>query len=155
MDIFYHWKTLTADVKDSRTGRFTASRERLSELQVGYPDYIWAFKTPKGSKGQLQLLARLVWADKPPKAFRATPGDSYIFYEADHPQSVWFDGGDDEASIAGISNWIVRHLPGAVSSNFQGINGQHAMRGAVLAELVDISNSLRTRQFQLVSPAEA
>ena len=155
MDIFYYWKDYAADVKDRRTGRLTFSRERLSELRDGYPDYIWAFRTPMGRKGQLQLLARLVWSDKPPTGFRATPGQGHIFYDADHPKSVWFDGGEDESAIAGVSNWITRHLPSAVSSSFKGENGQHAMRGAVVAELVGLSKSLRTRQFELAAATEA
>ncbi|WP_298827080.1 hypothetical protein [uncultured Piscinibacter sp.] len=155
MDIFYYWKDYAADVKNRRAGRFSTSRERLAELKDGYPDFIWAFKTPVGRKGQLQLLARLVWSDKPPTAFRATPGEGHVFYDADHPESVWFDGGEEEAAIAGVSSWIIRHHPTAVSSNFKGVNGQHAMRGAVIAELVGLSKSLRTRQFNLAAPTEA
>ncbi len=155
MDIFYFWKEHTADVKESRAGRLLASPERLAELKAGYPDYVWAFKNPTGRKGQLQLLARLAWSDKPPAKFRPAPGESHIFYDTDHPESVWFDGGDSDSAVAGFSNWIARHHPSAVSSNFKGEAGQQAMRGVVVAELVGLSRLLRTRQFRLAAPAEA
>lgn len=155
MDIFYFWKDHAADLKGQRVGHLVSSSARLAELKDGYPDYIWAFKNPAGRKGQLQLLAKLVWSDKPPAKFRAGPGQSHIFYDADHPGSVWFDGGEREEAVAGVSHWIARHQPNAVSLNFRGDSGQHAMRGTVIAELVGLSRLLPTRQFRLVAPAEA
>lgn len=154
MDIFYFWKDHAADIKGRRYGRVTAPAARLSELKEGYPDYVWAFKNPAGRKGQLELVARWVWSDKPPGKFRADPGQSHIFYDADHPQSVWFDGGGSDSAIAGFSAWITRHHPEAVGLNFRGDSGQQALRGVVIAELVDLCRLLPTRQFRLAVPAE-
>lgn len=155
MDIFYYWKDHSADIKGRRYGRVTATSERLTELKAGYPDYVWAFKNPAGRKGQIELLARLVWSDKPPAKFRAPPGQSHIFYDPDHPESVWFDGGGSESAIASLSAWIAKHHPDAVGLNFKGEFGQQAMRGVVIAELVGLSRSMPTRQFRLAVPAEA
>lgn len=155
MDIFYYWKDHAADLKGHRFGHLASSSVRLAELKAGYPDYIWAFKNPAGRKGQLQLLAKLVWTDKPPAKFRTGPGQSHIFYDPDHPESVWFDGGESDEAIAGVSDWIARHQPTAVSLNFRGDNGQHAMRGAVIAELAGLSRLLPTRQFRHVKQVES
>ena len=154
MDVFFYWKDFEADMKAGPTGRFRASAERLAELQDGYPSYIWALKTPKGKKGELELVARLVWSDKPTVKFAAIRGDSHIFYDAGHPESVWYDTDDAGAATAAVTRWAAKHFPGAVSSRFQGANGQHAMRGAVIADLVSIARPLATRPFA-VAPTEA
>lgn len=155
MDVFYYWKDYTEDVNANRIGRFRSSKERLAELQAGFPDYIWAFKTPKGKKGQLQLLARLFWSDKPLVPFTAAATDSHMYYDPAHPQSVWFSGSDSEVGVAAVSGWVARHFPSAVSSNYQGTNGQHAMRGSVIAELTSLSKSFDEMQFQTALPREA
>ena len=155
MDVFYYWKDYAKDIKAARTGRFRSSKERLAELQGGYPSYIWAFKTPRGKKGRLQLLARLVWSDKPVVPFTAAEGDSHIYYDPEHPQSVWFSGTDSDTGIAAISYWASRHLPAAVASNFQGTNGQHALRGGVISELVSLSKGFDALQFRLTVRREA
>lgn len=155
MDVFYYWKDCAADMKAHRIGRFRSSQERLAELQAGYPDYVWVFKTPKGHRGQVQLLARLVWSDTPPSGFKPASGESHIYYDASHRQSVWFDGSEDEAAVEGVSDWVARHFPSAVSSNFQGANGQRAMRGNVLAELDTLSRRWSRRQFNLALPTTA
>ena len=155
MDVFYYWKDYAEDIKAARIGRFRFSKERLAELQAGYPSYIWAFKTPRGRKGQVQLLARLVWSDKPLVSFTPAVGDSHIYYDPEHPQSVWFSGSDSDAGITATSDWVRRHFPAAVASNFQGTNGQHALRGGVISELVSLSKNFDARQFQLAVPREA
>lgn len=155
MDVFYYWKDHAKDIKDVQIGRFRSAKERLSELQAGYPDYIWAFKTPKGRKGKLQLLARLVWADKPLVPFTPAMGDNHIYYDPEHPKSVWFSGSDGDAGIAAISQWAKRHFPAAVASNFQGVNGQHALRGGAITELASLSKNFDAVQFQLALPREA
>ncbi|WP_418320158.1 hypothetical protein [Piscinibacter sakaiensis] len=148
MDVFYYWKDLVTDVKSGRVGRFRSAKERLEELQAGCPSYIWAFKTPPGRKGELQLFARMVWSDKPLVAFVPMAGDTHIFYDPDHPHSVWFDGSDSDRAIAEVTRWVRGHIPVAHASNFQGMNGQHAMRGAVVADLQKLSASLGKRPFR-------
>lgn len=148
MDVFYYWKNMAADMKAGRTGRFRSAKERLQELQDGCPSYIWAFKTPPpGRKGELQLLARLVWSDRPLVAFAPVADEAHIFYDPDHPHSVMFEGSDSDQAIAKVTRWVQGHIHVAVVSNFQGANGQHAMRNPVLSELVTLAAGLGTRPF--------
>jgi hypothetical protein len=87
--------------------------------------------------------------------FTPAPGESHMYYDPAHPQSVWFSGSDSEAAVTGVSYWAKRHFPTAVSSNFQGTNGQHAMRGSVISELSSLSENFDALQFQLALPREA
>ncbi len=155
MDVFYYWKDFTADMKAGKVGRFRSAKDRLNELQEGCPNYIWAFKTPTGRKGELQLLARLLWSDKPLVKFTPTSGESQIFYDPDHADSVWFEGTDCSAAMEKTTKWIRTHIPAAHLSNFQGMNGQHAMRGLVVSDLNSISKTLKTRPFRSNSETEA
>ena len=155
MDVFYYWKDYAEDVKAARIGRFRSAKDRLSELQAGFPSYIWAFKTPRGKKGQLQLLARLVWSDKPLVPFTPAATDAHMYYDPAHPKSVWFSGSDSEDGVAEASEWVRRHIPSAVSSNYQGTNGQHAMRGGIITELASLSSGFNALQFQTALPREA
>lgn len=149
MDVFYYWKDIREDREAGRIGLFQSSREKLDQLRAGYPSYIWIFKTPQGQKGRLQLLARLVWSDKPLVSFTPTPGDSHIFYDADHPKSIWYDGSDEEAAVDAVTHWARLHFSVAVRANFQGANGQHEMRGPKLHELVGIAKSFTERAFRV------
>lgn len=154
MDVFYYWKDYAADIKTGRIGQFRSSKEKLSELQSGFPSYLWIFRTPRGRKGQLQLLARLLWSDKAIIPLKSSPDDSHIYYDPAHPESVWFYGSDSDAAIEVVSNWARCHFPSAVRSNFQGPNGQHAMRGSVITGLYELSDSFKTMQFQLAIALE-
>ncbi len=155
MDVFYYWKDFSADMKAGKVGRFRSAKDRLDELQEGFPSYIWTFKTPTGRKGELQLLSRLVWSDKSLIKFTPISGDSQLFYDPDHKDSVWFEGTDSDAVIEETTRWIRTHIPAAHASNFQGVNGQHAMRGLVVSELNTISKTLNTRPFRSSPATEA
>lgn len=148
MDVFYYWKDHSADVKAGRIGRFKSSRSKLAELQEGVPDRIWVFKTPKGLKGQVQLLARLRWTDSPAVRIDRKADEHYIFYNPKDIQSVSFaDSGAPEA-IDAATDWVRRNLPVAIHANFQGENGQHAMRGAMVMELDRWVKTLSSLPFQ-------
>jgi hypothetical protein len=147
MDVFYYWKDFAEDLKADRIGRFRSSKEKLTQMQEGFPDSVWVFKTPRGKKGQLQLLARLHWTSKPPSGFRPGPGESHFYYDENDPSSVCFDGADREETLTAVSLWARTHFPAAVSANFQGQNGQHEMRGSVLFQLQQIARTLETRPF--------
>jgi hypothetical protein len=91
MDVLYYWKDCESDLREGRIGYFRSAKDKLDELQQRSPDDIWVVKTPRGGKGQLQLLGRLVWADSPTTKMMAASGDSLIHYRPDDPRSVWFD----------------------------------------------------------------
>ena len=148
MDVLYYWKDIAEDQKADRIGWFRSSADKLTELQAGYPGYIWVIKTPKGMKGRVQLLARLAWSDTAKVAVPRVSGDSYIYYDPDHAQSVWFEGTDSTKAIEYASSWVQRHFPAAVRGNFQGANGQQALRGDVLQELTSLAATLSTVPFR-------
>jgi hypothetical protein len=155
MDVLHYWKDLAPDLKAGRIGWFRASNDKLAEFQAGYPDYIWVFKTPPGMKGKLQLLGRLVWSGHVTAKASAPKGESLMHYDADHPHSVCFDGGDAEEAVPLVSDWMLRHFPTAVRGNFQGVNGQQALRGVVLHELGVIAKGLERRPFRAMAPLAA
>lgn len=148
MDVFYYWKDITQDLKAGRIGRFRSDKDKLQELSAGYPDHIWVFKTPTGRKGQLQLKARLHWSSNPPPSFKPEAGAGYIYYDPDHASSIWFSDSDTEPAIDVVTRWAGKHFPSAVQANFQGVNGQHPMRGPVLKELETLAASLLFRPFR-------
>jgi hypothetical protein len=148
MDVLFYGKDLRDDLKADRIGRLRSNKDKLESLKEGCPNYIWILKTPAGQKGRFQLLARLLWSDKSLVKFPKEAGDSHIFYDPDHPKSVWFDGGDEERTIEATTVWARTHFPTAVRANFQGPNGQQELRGVVLHELVGIAKPLVERPFR-------
>jgi len=147
MDVFYCWKNHDADVKAGRIGYLKSTSGKASEFADGMPDYIWAFKAPRGSKGELQLVARLRWADKSLVKHKAEPGTVYISYDPQDSGSVRFEPGETEAAIGATSDWAARHFPKMLAANFQGANGQEALRGLVLNELKGLAADFRTEPF--------
>jgi hypothetical protein len=146
MDVFHFWKDFDADLRAGRIGSFKSSAERLKEFNEGSPNYIWAFRTPKGRKGELQLLARLVWND------RASTG-AVIGYDPTHRDSVLYQDPDGTA-IPVVTDWVSRNFHRMKLANFQGASGQAAIRGAALNELRTIASRLPTLPLP-VKPAQA
>ena len=154
MDVFYYWKDIEKDLETDRVGRFKSSRAKLTELADGFPDYIWVFKTPKGCKGRVQLLARLRWADKATVEFKQESGQSHVFYDPAHEGSVRFTDSNSEDAIDEVTNWVRRHFPASVRGNFQGELGQLALRGPMLNELTSFAESLASAPFTLAGDYE-
>lgn len=152
MDVFFYWKDFTEDLKAGRVGSFRSNRDKLAELKDGAPDNIWLFKTPKGHKGRVQLLARLRWTDTPVKPVLREPDQSYIFYDPEHASSVRFCDSATESAIDAASAWVRLHFPTAVRSNFQGENGQQALRGPMIKELERLATTLSTEPFYTPPP---
>lgn len=146
MDVFYYWKNFEADYRTGRIGAFKSSADKLKELAEGYPDYIWAFQTPKGRKSELQLLARLRWIDQ-----RGAP--DAIAYDANHADSVLFADSTSQACIASVTDWVGRNFPKLRSANFQGTSGQEAIRGVALKELSNIAATLARSPLRPVPAA--
>lgn len=148
MDVFYYWKDFDADLKAHRIGHFRSSKDKLDLLHEAHPDFVWAFRTPKGGKGRVQLLARLWWSRTPPAGFRPAQGESHLYYDADHPRSVFFADGDEEGAVDRVTEWARANFGSAVLSNFRGANGQHEMRGDPLIRLQRIAAGLEARPFR-------
>lgn len=135
MDVLYYWKDCESDLRDGRIGYFRSAKDKLEELQQRCPDDIWVVKTPRGRKGQLQLLGRLVWADSPTTKVVAAPSDSLIHYRPDHPRSVWFDEEVAMQHLEQVTAWLRTRHPSSIKANFQGGNGQLALEQTASLEL--------------------
>lgn len=147
MDVLYYWKNHEADVEAGRIGHLKSTAGKLKELAEGYPDFLWAFRTPKGRKGEVQLIARLKWADRATVKFKAEPGLAYIHYDPNDKQSVAFKDAGIDAAVAATSRWARDHFPKMVAANFQGTSGQEALRGAALNELALLSAGFGAQPF--------
>lgn len=148
MDVLYYWKDINKDLKAGRIGWFRSYKDKLADFQASYPGNIWVLKTPQGQKGQVQLLARLAWSDTPTVAVPRAAGESYMHYDPDHASSRWFVNGGADSAIDQVSAWTRLHFPAAVRGNFQGENGQQALRGQVLQGLDAIASSLQVIPFR-------
>ena len=147
MDVFYYWKDISADLKAKRIGYFRSNQERLKEFQNGSPDFIWVFKTPRGLKGQVQLHARLRWADSPVVPMTRRAGESYMYYDPAASDSVMFSEGSASLAVDAATSWVRQHFPSAISANFQGLHGQHAMRGDAVFNLRRMASAMSTTAF--------
>jgi hypothetical protein len=141
MDILYYWKNIESDLKSGKIGHFRSDKEKLETFKAGYPDFIWIFKTPKGRVRDVELLAKLAWTDTTTKGFTPTVGQGAIHYDPAYPRSGRFDPRSSEASIDKTSNWMRRHFPTAVRTNYVGSNGQQELRGETLRELQQIAGA--------------
>lgn len=146
MDVLYYWKDYESDLREGRIGYFRSAKDKLDELQQRSPDDIWVVKTPRGCKGQLQLLGRLVWADSPTTKVMAASGDSLIHYRPDDPRSVWFDDEVALQHLEQVTAWLRTRYPGSFRANFQGGNGQLP---------VEQSASLELRRFTAHWPSQS
>lgn len=151
MDVLYYWKNHEADIKAGRIGRLAATPAKLKELADGYPDFLWVIATPRGRKGEIELIARLRWADRATVKFKPEAGVAYIHYDANDAKSVAFSDAGADPAVATTSRWARDHFPKMVSANFQGANGQEALRGAALNELTSLAAGFRARPF--IAPA--
>lgn len=147
MDVLYYWKDYESDLREGRIGYFRSAKDRLEELQQRSPDDIWVVRTPRGCKGQLQLLGRLVWTDSPHTKAIAAPGDSLIYYRPDHPRSVWFDEEVALQHLEQVTAWLrVRH-PNSLKANFQGGNGQLVVEHSASLELRRLTAQWPSQSF--------
>lgn len=150
MDVLYYWKDYESDLREGRIGYFRSSKDKLLELQQRSPDDIWVVKTPKGCKGKLQLLGRLVWSDLPTTKLRMNAGDSHIHYQSDHPRSVWFDDEVAQQNLDDVTNWLRAHHPTSLRANFQGTNGQLPIDQPASLELRRLTASWPCQPFNEV-----
>jgi hypothetical protein len=135
MDVLYYWKDHVADLRMGRIGFFRSAKDKLEQLSGGYPDEIWVVKTPRGRKGEVQLLGRLKWSDTLTVSATLDPQMSHIFYRHDDPCSIWFDEGTAAQHIPKTTAWMRTYFPASVRANFQGSNGQQALLRPALLEL--------------------
>lgn len=144
MDVFYYWKDFDSDLSEGRLGWLASQRKKLDEVQSRFPDLIWAFRTPKGMKGQLQLVARLAWLKKPAASISPPKAPSAMYYDPAASLTVRFVNSDSGENIQIASSIIRRRFPAAFLANFQGDNGVQALQNDVVRELNEFGKTLAT-----------
>lgn len=149
-DVFYYWKNWESDLKARRVGWLRSDRAKLRELSERHPDCIWAFKTPKGDKGSLQLVAKLRWCDRPSVAVPKIEAESIIYYEPS--RSVLYADTAAPERVETVTSVIRRHFPRAFSANFQGDNGVQLLENDAVLELKRLTAGYCTEPFPLPSP---
>jgi len=155
MDVFCYWRNHEADLKAGRIGHFKTTPVKRTELADGYPDFLWAFRSPTGAEGGIQLIARLRWADRRTATPKPPPGHAYIHYDPADAHSVTFEDSGTSAAVEATSRWVANHFPRMVAAKFQGAAGQEAIRGVALNELQRLSSAFATRPFPLSAAARA
>ncbi len=145
MDVFFYWKSFDDDVKERRIGWLQSERPKLATMRNRSPDYIWAFRTPKGHKGSLQLLARLKWSDKPLLAMPKIKVASLVYY--DPTDSVIFPESNTPTAVEAVTSLLKRYFPQAFKSNFQGDNGIQALEADFLFHLNKVAQHFPTQSF--------
>jgi hypothetical protein len=134
MDVFYYWKNYAEDLKAGRIGLLKSDRNKLGELKGRFPSNIWAFKTPTGRKGQLQLMAKLVWSDTSKIHLQNIEATSMIFYDPSHSDTIFYDNTGTVEAIESVTTLLHGQFPSAFRANFQGDNGIQMMEGDFLRQ---------------------
>jgi hypothetical protein len=142
VDVFYYWKNIDTDLDKGRVGWLASERKKLGELQDRSPDHIWAFRTPKGRKGQLQVVARLLWLKEPARGVSPPEAKSCMYYDPSASTAVRFIGSDSDENIQIASAIIRRRFPSAFKSNFQGDNGVQVLENDLVRELDKFTKAL-------------
>lgn len=153
MDVICYWKNHEADLKAGRIGHFKSTVDKVKEFSEGFPDFLWVLTTPKGRKGEVQLLAKLRWADKSTFKMKIEPGQVFLHYDPNDAQSVSFADAGSDAAVAATSRWVAGHFPKMLGANFQGAAGQEAVRGSVLKELQLLTAGFARQPFVTPMPA--
>ena len=152
MDVFYYWKDYKEDIENDVVGRFVSTSKKLGELNDYPPDYIWAFKTPKGRKGQVQLIARLWWSKTEPQGLKPsekTNIKSVMYYHPTDSRSVLYRNTVSDAAIKHVTELLKIKFPAAFMANFQGDNGVHPMDSNFLINFYKEMDQYQSTQFQI------
>jgi hypothetical protein len=134
MDIFYHAQSFEQNVKVGSVGLIGSSSTRIVELSQRLPKRIWVFKTPKGMKGSIQLVASLLVSEAPSVAVE-TNQPHVIFYDVFSPHSVVFTDSGTLERIQEVSGYFQYRWHAAFSTSFRGDAGLRAMEADVVRGL--------------------
>ena len=132
MHVFYYWKSFDEDLKAGRIGWLKSDRVKLGQMRDRSPDRIWAFRTPRGRKGELQLVAGMKWSDKASVPLAKIEATAVIFYNPKDPTAVRYTESGSDPHIAEVTALMRNQFPKAFAVNFQGENGVQAMDGDFL-----------------------
>lgn len=153
MHVFYYWKSFEEDLKAGRIGWLKSDRVKLGQMRDRSPDRIWAFRTPRGRKGELQLIASMRWSDKASVPLNKIEANAVMFYNPNDPTCVRYTETNKDEYIAQITSLLRNQFPKAFAANFQGENGVQAMDGDFLRRFEATVRNYAT--VPLVDPAVA
>src|SRR5215471_20815883 len=105
MDIFYHSQSFEQNIKNGSVGLIGSSSQKIVELSQRLPKRIWVFKTPKGMKGSIRLVASLLVSEEPSVAVQ-TDQPHVIFYDVFSPDSVVFTDSGTLERIQEVSGYF-------------------------------------------------
>jgi len=142
MDVFYYWKNYEIDVRNGRIGYLKSDRNKLGDMRDRHPDQIWAFKTPPGRKGELQLVATLAWSDTPKVKVPPVEAKSVIYYDPHSANTLFYGLAETETTIGEVSGMLRRAFPVAFRSNFQGDNGLQVIDGDLRIQIRNLAQRL-------------
>ena len=153
MHVFYYWKSFEEDLKAGRIGWLKSDRVKLGQMRDRSPDRIWAFRTPRGRKGELQLVAGMKWSDKASVPLAKIEATAVIFYNPKDPTCVRYTESGSNEHIAEVTAMMRNQFPKAFAVNFQGENGLQAMDGDFLRRFETLVKNYASAP--LVTPAAA
>jgi hypothetical protein len=138
MDIFYYSQSFEQNVKNGLVGLIGTNSPRAVELRERFPKRIWVFKSPKGMKGSVQLLASLLVSDEA-KVAANTDHAQVIYYDPFSPESVIFTDSGSTEKIEALNRVLQYRFHAAFKSNFKGDAGLLALESNVVRELETVS----------------
>ncbi|SAL44984.1 hypothetical protein AWB74_01914 [Caballeronia arvi] len=150
MDIFYYSHNFEQNVKNGQVGLIGSNSGKIRELAERLPKRLWIFKTPKGMKGSVQLLASLLVSDEPRVAVN-TDYRNVIHYDPFSPESVMFTDAGTPAHIQETSAFLQYRWHAAFSAGFKGDAGLQAIEANVVRGLeAMVANWERVQMLETV-----
>jgi hypothetical protein len=155
MDIFTYSQSFEQHVKAGSVGLLGTNSAKLVELRDRFPKRIWVFKTPKGSKGSLQLLASLLVSDEPRVAANADY-PNVIYYDPFSTESVIYTESASSENVEAVNRVLQYRFHKAFKSNFKADAGLFALESNVVRELEAVTASwARVQMLERVSDRKA
>jgi hypothetical protein len=146
VDIFYHWKDFTLDVKEGRIGTLGSDGAVLEQLKERLPRKVWTFSTPKGKKGRLQLIGSFLIIESKPASF-VPKWKHNLFYDTASPRSVLYTDSDSPERIDEVTDYFNRQFNATGKFNLHGERGIREMEADVVRGFENLVKGYPTLQL--------
>ncbi|MDR5781286.1 hypothetical protein QCE63_17945 [Caballeronia sp. LZ065] len=134
MDIFFHSPSFEQNVRADQVGQFGFNSPKIVELAQRLPKRVWVFKTPRGMKGSIQLVASVLVTDEPTVAVN-NEHKHVLFYDVFSPGSVIYTDSATPERIEEVSAYFQYRWHAAFSSAFKGDAALQPLEANVLRGL--------------------
>ncbi|GJH14436.1 hypothetical protein CBA19CS11_36380 [Caballeronia novacaledonica] len=134
MDVFYYSQSFEQNVKNGLVGTLGSNSPKMAELAERLPRRIWVFKTPKGMKGSIQLVASMLVSDEPRVAVQ-TDYRKVIYYDVFSPESIVFTDSATPERIQEVSAFFQYRWHTAFAAGFKGDAGLQAIEANIVRGL--------------------